>query len=203
MLVRDSDLTTAARIRNAALGLFAERGVPRTGIRDVAEAAGVSPGLVQHHFGTKAGLREAVDDYASAVILDTFSDLDSPVSDPIRHYGDRITRAVGEHHSAMLYIARSAAEGDETAMLIFETFVEFSLGRWREMSEEGRLRADVDVEWAALHAVIWPLAATLFAPAISRVLERPFTDPEELERWNQASRMLFGESAYRSRRARR
>jgi AcrR family transcriptional regulator len=43
-----SDLSTYARIRNAALEGFATRGVAATSIRDVATAAGVSPGLVQH-----------------------------------------------------------------------------------------------------------------------------------------------------------
>src|SRR5205814_8891478 len=33
-------------------------------IRDIAKAAGVSGGLVRHHFGSKDGLREACDAYA-------------------------------------------------------------------------------------------------------------------------------------------
>lgn len=31
-------------------------------MKRIADAAGVSVGLVQHHFGTKAGLRQACDD---------------------------------------------------------------------------------------------------------------------------------------------
>ena len=54
-----SDLTAKARIRDRALLLFAERGPDRVTVRDVAVAADVSPGLVMHHFGSKAGLREA------------------------------------------------------------------------------------------------------------------------------------------------
>src|SRR5437899_7555139 len=60
---RDSDLTAVARIRNAALRHFAARGVAATSIRDVARAARVSPGLVQHHFHSKARLRRAVDEF--------------------------------------------------------------------------------------------------------------------------------------------
>ena len=72
---RPADLNTYARIRNAALEGFAANGVASTSIRDVAAAAGVSPGLVQHHFGTKAGLRDAVNDFVVAGALDTFRDL--------------------------------------------------------------------------------------------------------------------------------
>jgi TetR/AcrR family transcriptional regulator, regulator of cefoperazone and chloramphenicol sensitivity len=60
---RDEDLTARARIRDAAVTLFADAGYSGTSIRDVARAAGVSPGLVQHHFGSKEGLRAACDEH--------------------------------------------------------------------------------------------------------------------------------------------
>jgi AcrR family transcriptional regulator len=55
------DLTARARIRDAAIELFTERGVKGTRILDIAQAAGVSGGLIRHHFGSKEGLREACD----------------------------------------------------------------------------------------------------------------------------------------------
>ncbi len=58
------DLTARARIRDAALRLFAERGTDGATIRDIARAAGVSAGLVRHHFGSKEALRDACDSYA-------------------------------------------------------------------------------------------------------------------------------------------
>ncbi|WP_283135824.1 TetR/AcrR family transcriptional regulator [Rhizohabitans arisaemae] len=61
--ISEEDLTTRARIRDAAMGLFTEQGFKATTIRGIATAAGVSPGLVQHHFGTKEELRQACDEY--------------------------------------------------------------------------------------------------------------------------------------------
>src|SRR5688500_16943078 len=58
------DLTARARIRDAAIRLFAERGIAGTTVRDIAQQAGVSPGLLRHHFGSKDALREACDTYA-------------------------------------------------------------------------------------------------------------------------------------------
>jgi len=58
------DLTARARIRDAAIRLFAERGIDGTTVRDIAAQAGVSPGLLRHHFGSKEALREACDAYA-------------------------------------------------------------------------------------------------------------------------------------------
>ena len=47
----------------AAVTLFAERGPKATSVRDVAAAAGVNHGLVHRHFGSKAGLVQAVMDH--------------------------------------------------------------------------------------------------------------------------------------------
>ncbi|MEU4426887.1 TetR family transcriptional regulator [Actinoplanes sp. NPDC024001] len=64
----DSDLTARARIRDAAIALFTERGIAGATIRDIAQAAGVSSGLLRHHFGSKEGLRDACDEYAMGQI---------------------------------------------------------------------------------------------------------------------------------------
>jgi AcrR family transcriptional regulator len=62
------DLTARARIRDAALEQFARYGIKGATIRGIAEAAGVSSGLVRHHFGSKEGLRQACDQ----AVLDLF-----------------------------------------------------------------------------------------------------------------------------------
>ncbi|MFD0661596.1 TetR/AcrR family transcriptional regulator [Thermocatellispora tengchongensis] len=63
------DLTARARIRDAALDQFARRGVKSATLKDIAEAAGVSVGLVQHHFRSKDALREACDEHVMASLV--------------------------------------------------------------------------------------------------------------------------------------
>ena len=63
------DLTARARIRDAAIRLFTERGMEKTSILDIAKEAGVSGGLIRHHFGSKDGLREACDAYVFDELL--------------------------------------------------------------------------------------------------------------------------------------
>lgn len=65
------DLTTKARIRDAALSLFPQHGFAATTIRQLAGEAGVSPGLVVHHFGSKDGLREECDRHVVALFRQT------------------------------------------------------------------------------------------------------------------------------------
>ena len=56
------DLTTVARIRDAAIEQFGQHGFSAS-VRSIATAAGVSAALVIHHFGSKEKLREACDAY--------------------------------------------------------------------------------------------------------------------------------------------
>ena len=64
----NNDLTAKARIRNAAFVLYANYGEDATSMRAIADAAGVTVGLVVHHFRTKDGLREAIEQH----IVDLF-----------------------------------------------------------------------------------------------------------------------------------
>ena len=72
----EADLTARAKIRNTALRLFAERGHEAVTVREIAAGAGVSPALVLHHFGSKAGLRAAVDEHAARSFESVFAELD-------------------------------------------------------------------------------------------------------------------------------
>lgn len=63
------DLTAAARIRDTAVDQFGRHGFG-VGVRAIAAAAGVSPGLVNHHFGSKEQLRAACDSYVAETIRD-------------------------------------------------------------------------------------------------------------------------------------
>lgn len=69
---------TRARIVEASLALFAERGFDATSVARVAEEAGLSKQALQHHFPSKAELREAV--YAQlGASMDDFFEQAGPV----------------------------------------------------------------------------------------------------------------------------
>ena len=73
--VPPDDRTARAVIRDEALRLFAERGPDVVTVRQIAAAAGVSPGLVIHHFGSKDRLREAVDEHVLAMFAAMLGEL--------------------------------------------------------------------------------------------------------------------------------
>ncbi len=60
---RDADRTRSA-ILHAAQQIFAEKGFPEAGVRDITARAGVNPSLVSRYFGGKLKLFEAALDAA-------------------------------------------------------------------------------------------------------------------------------------------
>lgn len=77
----DPDLSTSARIRNAAILRYASDGM-NASIRSIAAEAGVSPGLVIHHFGSTQGLQEACTDHVLAMIKEAKTSVLQPTDGP-------------------------------------------------------------------------------------------------------------------------
>jgi len=200
MLISEEDLTAVARIRNAALEGFARDGVEATSIRDVARAANVSAGLVQHHFKTKAELQEAVNEHVMRVAgeaYEGFEEATAGASTPelLKEIGDRITVFVRDHRAALLYVIRSAAAGEEAGLVIFDAFLALVDAQAKQLAEEGTLRKDVDRLWLGLHVVIFNLGTVLLEPAIERHLPAALRTPAQLERWNEATTDLVSYGA--------
>ncbi|MEO3810666.1 helix-turn-helix domain-containing protein [Sphaerisporangium sp. B11E5] len=110
------DLTARARIRDAALRLFAERGIDGASIRDIAAEAGVSSGLVRHHFGSKEALRDACDSYA----MDRLDE----IRGELFREGHINSGFMIETHPAVMrlqrYLARSMMDGSDRATAMFD-----------------------------------------------------------------------------------
>lgn len=64
-------MTNKEAILQTALALFAEQGYDRTPTSQIARQAGVSEGLIFRHFGSKAGLLEAIFQEGLAFIADS------------------------------------------------------------------------------------------------------------------------------------
>ena len=190
MSARSRKASTYERIRAAALEGFARSGVEATSVRDVAAAAGVSPGLVQHYFASKAALRAAVDDHVTQVARAALS-VRQVEGDVIEDIAQRLTALVADHFVALLYVARGVAERDEAALAIFDTLTDLCREQLSHLQRAGMLRADLDLEWAALHTVLINLGTVILEPGVSRQLGRPFLTQRQVSRWKQATTALF------------
>jgi TetR/AcrR family transcriptional regulator, regulator of cefoperazone and chloramphenicol sensitivity len=117
--VSSEDLTARARIREAAIDLFAERGIGPATIRDIAERAGVSSGLLRHHFGSKEGLRDACDEYA----MSRMNELRDRLMGPNAQVDPAVLGAMNPSALRLqVYLVKSMMEGSSN--LLFDAAME-------------------------------------------------------------------------------
>lgn len=195
-----SDLTGAARIRDAALRAFATCGVTGTSIRDVAKAAAVSPGLVQHHFRSKAGLRRAVDEFVIQRAVEAFGQ-PLPGSSPeqnARQLGARIAEFIRTNPAVFAYIGRSLLEDDAPGGKLLDHLLVLARAQVDQLAAKQLLRPDLDHDWAALHVILINIGAFLLEPALRRHLGTSLLSAEGLARMERATTALFLEGVYSS-----
>jgi AcrR family transcriptional regulator len=73
---REVRAMTRARLLNAALELFAARGYASTPVDAIADAAGVSAGLLYYHFDSKTAVLQAIFEQSLAAVPATFAAAD-------------------------------------------------------------------------------------------------------------------------------
>ena len=126
--VSPRDLTTRARLRNSAIELFAMRGFTAS-VREIAAHAGVSAGLVTHHFGSKLNLRDECD----AEVLRQYSTLknDGIAQSPTQ----TMTRMaeLDDYAPMLVYILRSVREGGAAGVAFLESMIDEAV----RFSEDG------------------------------------------------------------------
>ena len=133
-------MTTAARIRDAAIEQFGAHGFS-VGVRAIAEAAGVSPGLVIHHFGSKDGLRQACDDFIA-------DEVRSEKSETIRSTDPATWLAAAAEIESfapmMAYLVRSMQTGGELAKTLWRTMVANAEGYLADGVRAGTIKPSRD-----------------------------------------------------------
>ena len=195
------ELKKLERIRQAALKSFATKGAAGTSLRSVAADAGVSLGLVQHHFETKAGLIKAVDDYVMSVVIAVVA---QPVSvphakDSIADMGSRVTTLLVEHPDVVDYFGRALIDGSQLGITIWDTLAAFGTARWTARKESGEARDDIDVTWASLNSLVLALGTLILRGHIERQIPGAFSEPAQLDRWQHSVNTLLREGLFQPR----
>lgn len=188
----DDQRSSIERIREAALKSFAARGAAATSLRLVAADAGVSLGLVQHHFATKANLIKAVDDHVLAVIETVIAKpIPEPPADTISEIGNRVTSLVAHEADVTAYIGRALTDGSPLGAQLFDLLVAIGAERWRVRRDLGLTRPDLDPIWGILNPLVLALGAWILRGHVERHLPEPFDHPLQLQRWQDAVNALL------------
>lgn len=169
------DLTARARIRDAALRHFSEHGFARATIRDIARTAGVSPGLVRHHFGSKEALRDACDEY----VLEAFRKMNAEaMAEGETGTAHADARSRSSLSPLQRYLARALIDRSRLAASLFDEMV--------AMGEQWLVRADkdrpdpptADRRTRAALMTAMALGIPAFHEQLSRVLDIDVLGPE-------------------------
>jgi AcrR family transcriptional regulator len=199
--VQEADLSARAKIREAALGLFGSSGFG-VSLRTVAQAAGVSPGLVIHHFGSKDGLRAAVDASVLALFLEQFELLpkDLPADRLARAMGDIFSGVLGTSPEIRQYLRRCLLDETPAGTTIFDEVVAATRRGLALLERAGGIRADSDPEWRPFQVLSVILGPLLMEPVVQRHIGEPAYAPEVVRRRTAAnldfvSRGLFTPAA--------
>lgn len=190
---RPVEPTTRERIVNAAIECYAQQGVSNTPLRAVADAANVSVGLIQHHFGNKAGLTAAVDEEVIRIFGESLESepMPGPPADHLVELRGRFAQLVLDHPVVMDYVAHALSQGEEIGKVIFDGLLRISEAQGDKFDEHGLVREDLDLLWATINPLILRVGAIILRKHIERHLPEPFYTPTQLQRWDNAVRSLI------------
>jgi len=146
------DVTTRARIRDAALALFGAQGYDGTTVRAIAARATVSPALVIHHFGSKDALRSACDAVIVDEIMgrndDALAEMTSPAD--LAATMQAWLADMETFRPSLDYLARMITDGGEPGEQLFDAFVDRTEAMIREGVAAGLMNASSDPRTTAV-----------------------------------------------------
>ncbi|WP_433429501.1 TetR family transcriptional regulator [Nonomuraea sp. CA-141351] len=185
-----SDLTAQAKIRDAAIAHFARDGFQKTNLRAIAATAGVSAGLVIHHFGSKDKLRSVCDDHVLGVLVQRAQEAGTPGL--LREFMSNPE----QYHLQVRYMVRAIEEDTPAAGRFVDTMVAESEAILHAGMAEGSMRPSSDVRALAVLTVLSSLAMLTMPPPMARALGYDRFGPEVLRRMALPTLELYTHGLY-------
>jgi AcrR family transcriptional regulator len=180
------------QLLNAGMKLFAERGFAAVGLREIAGEAGVSLGLVRTHFGSKDGLREAIDAYVLEEIRALYAAvLEHSSVEALEQAVEDALDWIPRDRDALMYARMSLMERTPGSQALFDEM----LGVMRQFVDNnarlGFLQPDVDREWAAIYMVFDFIGPAIIEPFAKHALGQSMYAKPMISRRNAFMIRLF------------
>jgi AcrR family transcriptional regulator len=188
-----ADRTARARIRDAAIVRFGRDGLRATSLRTIAADAGVSAGLVVHHFGSKEGLRAACDEHVVATIR---REKHAAMASGPQMDGLGALRQAEETQPLLRYLARVLVDPSPAVAALVDELVDDAVAYTEEGVRTGLLRPSRDPRARAVVLTMWSLGALVLHEHVARLLGADLTaDTAGLLAYSLPATELLGEGA--------
>lgn len=166
--------------------LFGERGVAAVSVRDIASAAGVSPALVIHHYKSKDGLKQAVDERALQLIGEMFAKTAGPQDvTSMASMAELFADEIRQFPTLLPYLRRLLVDGGEQATALFAGMYEGTRDAMRKMREAGLVAPAPDEDVRAAFLLVNDLGAVILREQVSAVLGFDPMIGDGLLRWGE------------------
>ncbi len=176
-------LSGKERLLLSAMKLFGESGFDGVSVRDIATDANVSIGLIKHHYGSKEGLRQAVDEYFIKKFEAFYGEGDEHVEDlpgkEILSTVDSWVASIADDWPLFSrYFRRALLEETEWGAELFRRYYDIVRGSVDRMDAQGLIRPEVDRLWLPFLFIFLETGTLLMDPYIKKVLGRSGYDPD-------------------------
>jgi AcrR family transcriptional regulator len=188
------------RLILVAMRLFAEKGFDGVTVRDISAAADVSVGLINHHFASKEGLRQAVDEYfiarTSAAIdraIEATSNLDpEKVGEYERQW---IVKYADEWPDFVAYLRRAIMDASPWGEALFRRYFDSIRAMIDRFDAAGKVGPDTDRLWFPLIYLFILMGPLILDPYIKNMLGKSTYEPEMWARFQRAATTLVWRGA--------
>nr|WP_255584388.1 TetR/AcrR family transcriptional regulator [Dietzia sp. ANT_WB102] len=177
----DADLTARARIRYAALELYSGHGEDRVSMRRVAAEVGVTIGLIQHHFGTKEGLRRAVDELVVEQVVAALATVEHTGSAvEVVAARDAAVRQMLERNPMLVkYINRALLEPDGRGAPLLRAIVELTTREVDSLRRGGHASTRSSDKVQVVRTLMGQVGELFLEPVVAAIWAQIDGDPHE------------------------
>ena len=185
------DRTSRAIIRDEALRLFAARNVDAVTVRDIATASGVSPSLILRHYGSKDGLRAAIDEHVVRLFQTMLAQATAPEGtapldvQALPSLAEQVAQHLPTGSPIPAYLARLLIDGGPGATALFAQLHALSQAGLADLIEAGSAIDGGDPSARAAFLLANDLAVIMLRNRLHEVLGMDPLSVDGLHRWGR------------------
>lgn len=176
------------QLLTASLHVLASRPAREATVRTIAAAAGVTPGLVVHHFGTKEKLFSEVDALVAARFTDamTIHPQTQDHREAMSAIAAGLSKVIGGDSDLRGYLRHSILEATPGGVAVFGHLVDLTSSTLQRFAGQG-YEPEGGLPWLAVQIVTINLAGLLFEPVLTALGDTDLFSNEGVTRRTRAN----------------